>query len=266
MDKCTFPNGIHDITNEQYHASNAYSRSQLWHLTRSPLHFQSALTDKPKETEAMLLGSLVHMLSLEPHLFKEQYVVAPKVNRTTKAGKEAWQLFCKEAGSKQLVQKDIYEQALAMATSLVHSTEFNEMGKHAKFEQSIYFTDSRSGLQFKVRPDMWRGPLIGDVKTSADASFQSMQNSVIKYGYALQAGMIKEALSSLNHPMEGFVIFAVEKTPPYATAVYVLDDELIKFGVEQFHSLVETLVECQEKKSYPSYGVRTLYLPSWASL
>jgi hypothetical protein len=41
-------------------------------------------------TDAMKQGSLVDCLITEPQNFDRKYVVAPKVDRRTKAGKEAW--------------------------------------------------------------------------------------------------------------------------------------------------------------------------------
>ena len=65
-----------------YHAIKALSNSSLSVLKRSPTEFYKRfVTEDPKErmtveeSDAMLLGSAVHMLALEPERFDAEYIV-----------------------------------------------------------------------------------------------------------------------------------------------------------------------------------------------
>ena len=54
MMKTVYTDGVYDITNEQYHASEGISRSKLMLLDKSPYHFwyetMSGLADKQEKS------------------------------------------------------------------------------------------------------------------------------------------------------------------------------------------------------------------------
>ena len=64
------------MTNTEYHAHKAVSKSDLDLIHRSPLHYRSAKEMPREQTETLLLGSVVHKLVLEPEDFDNEYAVA----------------------------------------------------------------------------------------------------------------------------------------------------------------------------------------------
>jgi hypothetical protein len=52
--KMKFENGIHAITNEQYHSSEGISRSDLMRFKKSPMHFKHK--QSLKETPSLIIG------------------------------------------------------------------------------------------------------------------------------------------------------------------------------------------------------------------
>ena len=66
------------------------SFSSLSAFAVSPRAFIAYKLQEEKNTAAMLLGSAVHCLILEPEKYAERYFIAPDVNGATKEGKEAW--------------------------------------------------------------------------------------------------------------------------------------------------------------------------------
>ena len=89
------------MTNEEYHSHEAYSRSQIMHLQKSPKSFFYNLTAQPKFTEDFTLGSLVHTLVLEPTTHKDRYLVVPKFDMRTKNGKLAYEMALQEAKRRE---------------------------------------------------------------------------------------------------------------------------------------------------------------------
>lgn len=81
------------MTNSEYHANKAVSKSDLDLINRSPLHYINAVKNPKEQTESMLFGSVVHKLVLEPETFAAEYIAAPKCDRRTKEGKARWQEF-----------------------------------------------------------------------------------------------------------------------------------------------------------------------------
>ena len=88
---------IENMSDEAYHASPEFSSSQLKDMNRSAAHFyvNNVSKEAQKETtNAMSFGTLVHTMFLEPEQFEKEFVIAPKFDRRTKAGKEeaaAWE-------------------------------------------------------------------------------------------------------------------------------------------------------------------------------
>ena len=89
--KNIYENGVHHITNDDYHGSEGLSRSALWKFHKIPALYQheklNPLYIKPEQTPAMVFGNLLHCLVLEPEDFESTYAVAPKVDKRTKDGK-----------------------------------------------------------------------------------------------------------------------------------------------------------------------------------
>src|SRR5690606_11557254 len=139
--------------------------------------------EKKEPTDSMIVGSAFHTLLLEPDLFQKEYIVSPKVDRRTTKGKEEWSQFLHSANGKMVITTEQHVQALKMANEAKKQSIVNTLLEASEFEQSIFWTDKETGIQFKARPDIWSQKVIVDVKTSADASHYAFQRSAIKYGY-----------------------------------------------------------------------------------
>lgn len=72
------PGVYFDLTNDEYHGGPGTNKGLLDVVARSPLHAKALLDrandDRPEPTPAMVLGTALHTLVLEPELFAEQYV------------------------------------------------------------------------------------------------------------------------------------------------------------------------------------------------
>lgn len=290
--KIKLNNGIHDIANEVYHDSEGLSRSGLWEFKRSPWHYWNKYLNpdaiKQKPTKDMKLGELVHGLVLEPNRFDERYVVEPaqivlpKVELLRDVGRETFDQqkkalditkkandaimnqFLANAEGKEIITAEQFLEAKAMSESVLRDDTAQSLFRDIKTENSIYFTHESTGLQCKVRPDAWVGSVVTDLKTAKDASYRVFQNAAFSSGYFLQAGMIKVALASIGITLEKFVFYCVEKTPGYPCVYYVLDDEALDYGVNQFNTLMEQFAHCLEQNEWSSYESQILYLPNYA--
>lgn len=258
-------NGVHDLTNEQYHRSSGVSRSSLMKLKQSPMHYQFDRNKiEPNEsTPAMVMGELIHTKVLEPGEYDKRYYVTTPCDKRTKAGKEDWLNQQKLAEGKTIISLEQAMISTQISESVASDLLAHTLLEDCVMEKSIYFTHEPTGLQCKVRPDAWNGVIVVDLKTTVDASFRGFQGSAAKYGYFLQAGMIHQALKSIGIAMERFIFIAVEKEPPYAVGIFVLDGEALDYGVNQFNQLMQKLDKCTNENAWPSYGIQNLTLPGW---
>ena len=264
-----YTDGTHIIPINDYHASHGISRSGLMEFKRSPHHFwykrYNPVLDVNSNSPALCLGDLVHTLVLEPHKFDDEFIVQPKLDRRTNAGKFMFNQFQATVAGRVPVTYEQVELANVMKVAVLGDKFASELLSYdSLIENSIYFTHKLTGIQCKVRPDVWLPGIVLDLKTSNDASFKAFQNSAVKFGYFLQAGMIHQAFESLGKNLEKFIFIVVEKDAPYAVATYVLDDEAIDFGVCQFNSLMKSYARCLQNELWPSYGFKVLSVPKWA--
>ena len=293
-------NGVHDISNEMYHASSGVSRSGLMELKRSPYHYwyryMNPECEIERPTPAMKLGELVHAMVLEPKYFEERYVIPPELHQVPKVellkdlqarlGKDEGRLeydmqksykehiielndqviavFESTTKDKEIISLSNYEESNKISNAVWSNEIANDLFLDIHAEKSIYFTHEPTGLQVKVRPDAWNGAIVTDLKTCLDATFRAFQRAAFSSGYFLQAAMIKMALKSLGIHMERFIFFCVEKKAPFPSVYYVLDDEAINYGVKQFNSLMDSFAKCLEDNNWPGYESQFLSIPNYA--
>ncbi len=266
----TVPLGVFDYTNEQYHAGEGISRSKLWTYKQLPskywYQYESGKYQRPEDKEAFILGDLVHTRVLEPHLFEERFIEMPHIDRRTKQGKLDYEEFQIKAAGKSLVKPDMIEHADAMVQSLLDNSTVSDLIQDAQYEKSIYWEHKPTGIICKARPDIWNGKIVSDLKTTLDAGYRGFQMSAFKHGYFLQAAMIYEALKSIGQAFDTFVFICVEKAAPYSVGLYMLDDEALQFGLDQFHMLMERFAESKQTNNWPDYGVQKLCIPKYATL
>lgn len=256
------------LTNAEYHARPEVSKSGLDQIRRSPLHYWNRYLNPDRiiepPTPAMVLGSALHTRVLEPHLFADEYAVAPEgVDRRTKEGKLRWADFEAEADGKTVLKAEDVAHIEAMALSLHrHPAARTILRLPGKCEQSYFWTDETSGEKCKCRPD-WHSDdrrLIADVKTTDDASPRGFLRSVMKYRYHVQAAFYSQSLQA-----EEFLFLAVEKKPPYAVAVYTTPPELIERGLREAQEDLRQLAACRAGNNWPGYGdeIQSLAVPTW---
>jgi hypothetical protein len=249
-------------SNADYHADPAVSASHLHAVAKSPYHYFSRYLNPERialePTAAMRLGSLVHCAVLEPEELAGRYgVCAP---RNTKAGKEQAERMA-AAGIEAVTQSDM-ALALSMALSVRLHPAAAALLAHGKAEQSFWWDDAATGLRCKCRPDWYDGATVVDLKTTTDASAASFARSVATFRYHVQASHYLAGL----HGAERFVFIAVEKTAPYAVAVYELDAAAMTTGDELRQRDMRVIADCQAISEWPGYGntIQALSLPSWA--
>lgn len=256
------------LTNAEYHARPEVSKSGLDLIRRSPLHYWNRYLNPNRivepPTAAMVIGSALHARVLEPHLYDDEYVVAPEgIDRRTKEGKLRWADFEAEADGKTVLKAEDAAQIEAMARAVhKHPAASAILRLPGKCEQSYFWTDETSGEACKCRPD-WHSDdrrLIADVKTTDDASPRGFMRSVIKYRYHVQAAFYSQGIGA-----EQFLFIAVEKKPPFAVAVYATPPELLEKGLIYAVQDLRQLATCRAENRWPGYGdeIQSLVVPDW---
>jgi exodeoxyribonuclease VIII len=236
--------GIYAISNAQYHAREGISRSAISELKKSPLHYWDRYINPERGEEgaspAMILGSAVHYLALEPNNFEKEFVIARKEGRYWRA---------ENADNKQVIKEDEVVKAQKIANSILEHPKTAALLDGANIEKSIYWEDEDTGLLCKARPDIWN-PEIGvicEIKTSREINGNSFSYTIKSGDYHLQAAMQLDAIYyATGIKINSFVIMLAPTTRPYKPYLYLLDDAVIAAGRREYKDALKLAKKCIE--------------------
>ena len=250
------------MTEQEYNQAEGIRRSDLWRMHESPEKFKWFLEHPPEPTPALVFGTAVHKLLLEPDGFDGEFAVAPDVDRRTKAGREEWERFVSASEGKTVISADDAKTAADMVAKAMTMPMVRTLlaGKH---EQAFFFTDEDTKLTCKVRVDILSEidgkVVIADYKTAANARTDIFNQSVFKHGYFLQSYMYSEAvMKNLKLPYRpDFYFIAQEKHAPYSVNVVQVTEDVMLAGMDCFRELMGTLALCRQTGYW--YGYNGLY-------
>lgn len=259
------------MTEKEYRAYPAVSRSELWKISESPEKFKYEQDNPPEPTDALILGQAFHKLVLEPETFSEEFAVAPAVDRRTKAGKEEYAEFMENCRDKTVITSEMCEKIIAMSEKLKSNSYVQKLlsGEH---EKPYFWTDDFTGEACKCRADcitkIGDMPLIVDFKTAANADTDTFMRHAIKYGYHLQAAMYCEGVKANTGVEHGFVFVVIEKDPPYAINIVQADEAFIRYGHGVFRDLIGVYHDCKITNNWYGYmgksnAINMLELPAY---
>lgn len=265
--------GLHDgVSNAEYHGGAGISKSGLDRIAQSPLHYWSEYLDPNRaprvETPAMKLGTAIHAAVLEPDVFRDGYLAAPKIDRRTSAGKAAFadlQAKADERGAI-LLDADDYAACQTIAAQVRTHPSARALFANGKAEQSAFWTDAETGVLCKARPDWMMPGAILDVKSTDDASLSGFQRSVVKWRYHVQAAWYLDGIAAATgEQMQAFIFCVFEKSPPYAAAFYYADADMIELGRREYRQALRLYADCLESDRWPGYPTEILpiSLPVW---
>lgn len=290
--------GVHPgISFPVYHSWFAASNSRLTTLRRSPAHLKAEM-EKPTDSANLLLGRACHAAILEPDDFAKHYLLAERCEAMKKTdGKR-----CSNAGiiyngglgwlcgvhggdamtdpGVTILTKADYECAIKVRDAVhAHRARHLLPQVHGR-ELSIAWDDETTGVRCKARLDghspAIAGGVVVDIKTTKDASKREFERSIHAYGYHRQGALYLEGVNAVGLPAEHFAIIAIEKEPPYAVAVYRLDEGALGVGSQEVFGeltpdgrkggLLARYAECLRTDEWPGYdeNVQDVALPPWA--
>jgi len=262
--------------------ADTYDQWRAWRSTLvkkfgdSPLHAAEEIANPTVQTTAMKLGTACHLAVLQPELFLQQYTVATGCTETTKAGKR-----CSKGGSvvragnwycgqhdpaptqpfdnSCVLDIDEYATCMRVRESVMsHPLAGEILRAEGPVERSGVFRDEATGLRLKFRTDkvlkIGEFLTVADLKTTEDANPNQYQHALERYGYHISAAMYLKGLAVVGQPCERFVHIAVEKSPPYAVAVYRVMDDALEAGNYKLTELLSLVSQCERTGVFPGYG------------
>ena len=265
--------GLHRAFPEDaYHRLPYLSRSQLVEMRRSPAHCWAARKKPGEPTPAMILGRAIHTALLEPEVYSERFAVRPP--EITRAGTKAHTAWVDdELGDRtELTHRDD-ATAMAIATKALSEPSTSALLEcEGETELTVIWDDAETGVRLRARLDRFiegaMGGVILDPKSTVDASPDGFQGALGRYNYHWQAAVYMDGMKACGVDVRSFAFMAFEKVEPYASAIYLLDEESIEQGRTEYRIALRRFAECERTGHWPGYGTNpiTIGLPHWRQL
>ena len=255
------------MSNEDYHADKAISKSGLDKIHKSIAHF---MMPPSPATPALVLGSGFHAASLQRDVFEATFIVEPDMDRRTKEGKEKYKAFKEKAEGKTILTQIQYDTISNMVDALNNFPKTAPLFDQGTPEVSLFWDEL--DLPCKARPD-WvlnnhNGLFLVDLKSTLDASPEAFARSVLKYRYHVQCAWYSRAAEvCYGEKPQDFIFLAVENHPPYNVAAYSLGlasrDEGWMIASADLHKYKSWLSEPEEEPLGYSEAIVEIDIPNW---
>lgn len=255
----------HNMSNADYHAHPARSKSYLWELySHTPFHAQNMKIDP---TPAMDLGTATHTAILEPEKFLSSVIKGPEDRRGNK-----WKDVYDEAAAygKVALTAGDYEKCLYMRDAAHRLPIVRQLtdGKQI-VEASAFWQDEESGVDCRCRPDLYHPEhaIMADLKTTNDASPAAFSKTVGNFGYHAQEAIYRDGWPLAGGgAVDGFIFIAVENVHPFAVAIYELVPSAVLEGRAIIRDALQQYKQCRETNVWPGYStsIEPLDIQRWS--
>lgn len=244
---------IDQLISDLMSGEKTLSFSSLKAFRNSPSDFIDYVFKEKKQTDAMLLGTLIHCIVLEPEKFEERYTVMDDTEimvtladsgnpRNTKIYKE-WKANFLATCIGETITLKMKQQAEVIAGNITHNRAAHKvLNLCPKREQKIEWQYKNFG--FRGYYDLGGEKVRADIKKVVDASPRAAQRTIIQMGYHLQAAMYLTAEKVI---LPFYIICCDAKG---GVSVHKLDKSLIEQGLEDYSMLVDKFNECLLKERF----------------
>ena len=241
------------ISNNDYHAHKALSSSNLKDLLISAWSFAYNKKFPKQFTQAMQLGTLAHSLILEPEKIEEEFFVAEKPKRTSKAGKEEYNRLLIEANNRIWISPSEFSECEAMIAPVLKNKLATTLLSGGNAEVSTFW--AQDNIHCKARADYinFNHNYIVDVKTTASlANEQSFLKTIEKYNYDLSASFYCDGFKNSTGKEFDFFFIVIEKQAPYNYGIYKLSDNLLHKGRLKYLQALENYKQAKLLDNFES--------------
>lgn len=223
------------------------SYSSLSNFKSSPKEFINYKLKEVKQTDAMVFGSMVHCLILEPADFDYRYfilddkAVCSSIGgakpRATNAYKEWKADVVAAARDKIITCVEDYEAALLMSLNVRSNRAASKILKLATVHEKPIEWEMKN-FKFRGIIDGEGEDIIFDLKTCADASPKKFQRDIMSMDYYLQAALYLKGIGQ----MKRYFIIAMDQNGGVST--HQLSDSLLEYGINEVDTLLDKFNEC----------------------
>jgi hypothetical protein len=210
------------------------------------------------KSKALIDGSAVHMLSLEPHLFTRSYAVW-QGTFTSKEGKEFKKT--NEAKGLTVVKQEDVQAYEDMAQTLIHCLKLDEVPEDRK---EVVELANICGVPCKGKADfIGNDGYIWDIKTIAGniTIRDGVWHEMFQLNYDLQAMWYLLVFNKIKP--KGFKFALISKAAPYDLTTYEVPVEILERAKIRIKEGLADFKACLEADDFSGLNTQMLKLPHY---
>lgn len=239
--------------NPQFLSQRPLSYSALKAFRKSPKHYLKYLSEPREQTDAMLNGSLVDCLLLEPEKFNTRYQIYEKPNLRTNEGKAEQAKLLAVAAEKNvtLVSNEMVLCARRQVDALMsHNVARAIIENRRRVQLRMKWMHKATGIPMVGYLDFeshaWEDNLIVDLKTTKSADPDNFIRDAANLDYHIQAGAYLDGYTRTQFIIPNMAFMVVESDEPHNVAVYFCDSEYTSRALNEFHNSVQAFKYCMD--------------------
>lgn len=257
--------GIYNLPAEEYHAdpcpTPSLSAGMINDLLEAPAKcFQNSRRLNPDwqeddKPEKFTIGTVSHVMFLEPELFADKVVVLPFDDWRKKEAKEARET-ARKGGMVAILAKHMDQVAAARAAFLAHGF-VREAFSNGQSERSFFWRHPLCGFWCRARPDFVAdaGTHLNDYKTTTNANPEKFGRHAFSLGYHRRAAWYLEGAGIVLGKRPDHYWFVNQETKaPYLTSVIELDWTSLQAAQDENDHAAAIFARCLERGEW--YGYR----------
>lgn len=267
------------------HSILAMNHSTLKHARRTPAHLKHQIRCPDEKTsKAMELGTLVHKAVLEPDEFEAHAIEMPDFGdmRSSKrrTERDEWVEHEKHQDPHTIIvpngEMDVVQR---MRDKAMANTDIRQIIDHRGFAEATMVWHEMVDDQViscKGRIDKYiPGLAFVDLKTTQNADHVMFERDAWKFGYFTAAAFYCKGLRALGEDLPsayppdsdetGFLIIAIENTPPYETRLFSIGRESLMVSMSIVDEWLATYARGIRTGEWPGYpeGPCSLHIPDY---
>jgi exodeoxyribonuclease VIII len=263
-----------------YRAVKRMNPSTLVHGCKSMRRLKRAITEGfPERSDAMMLGTGIHALLLEPEQFEERFCVMPafqfdqeNLTKEGKPSKSSETSYCKAKEAeflkanpdKEILSRTQYDIALTCIEALNSRAHFRELVEASNKEVTVY--GEIEGVPFKGRLDLLSTTTICDLKTTYDVS--QFNRTFTQLEYAFKLAIYRELVRQNTVGVRDVKVIAQETKDDFDNAMFVVPSDLLDITFNRVLQVTQLYKQSCERDEWLGWDRGELQieveLPWWA--
>lgn len=230
--------------------------------------------EEPEGAEKFSIGSVAHIMFLEPHLFDEKVVIVRHDDWRKRDAQDAKD-DAKAAGKTAILAKHM-EKITAARDVFLANTFTAKAFENGRAEQAMFWKHPVYGFWCRARPDFIADSRahLNDYKATANADPERFGKHAYDMGYHRRAAWYLEGSEILFGTRPDHYWFCNQEVrAPYLTSVIELDRQALEAGRLENDLAAERFADCLKTDDWPGYRhpnkpdrdlAFQVSLPNWA--